>query len=210
MPWGPSGPGGEAGWRESRAKVYTTDDAERQQLLGQSGRDDGVVFYVPKTASAATQTLYRSANVTPIQDWMQHNQYYFLNADMTKHTSDGTPPAPAFEVLRDAADGTQPLMAVFYQPNQPHTELAVGKARFARAANQGPSPLWHLEWSGVTAPTTLVVEALAGGCPYQGFLSPEHLDAPPHQTFSRSTNCARNPRAESAHQRTIRRWRGPG
>jgi hypothetical protein len=96
---------------------------------------------------------------------------------------DTTPPAPAFQVLTAAADGTKPLMAVFYEPLDNHVELAVGNERFQRASHQGPGPLWHLEWSGISEPTTLVVEALASGCPFQGFLSPTHLDAPPHQTF---------------------------
>jgi hypothetical protein len=60
-------------------------------------------------------------------------------------------------------------------------ELAVGNERFKRAANQGPGPLWHVEWSGITAPTTMVVEALSSGCPFQGFLSPQSVNTPPHQ-----------------------------
>jgi hypothetical protein len=175
--------GGEAGWRESRPKIYTTDSSVRQTLLGQGGRDDGVVFYVPSTASSATQAIYHSETVAPVQNWTQYTEYYFASADVPSHAKDTTPPALAFPVLAAAAAGTQPLMAVMYQPTQQHVELAVGNARYARAANQGVGPLWHLEWSGLTKTTTLVVEALASGCPYQGFLSPEHLDAPPHQVF---------------------------
>src|SRR5262249_25573037 len=37
--------------------------------------------------------------------------------------------------------------------------------------------------AGLTGPTTLVVEALDSGCPFQGFLAGEHLQAKPHQTF---------------------------
>jgi len=173
----------EVGWRESRPKIYTTDASVRQSLLAAGGRDDGIVFYVPSTASATTQTLYHSETAVPVQNWTQYSEYYFTSADMASHTTDTTPPAPAFQVLTAAAEGTQPLMALFYQPAQQHTELAVGQERFNRAANQGPGPLWHLEWAGITQPTTLVVEALASGCPYQGFLSPEHIAAPPHQTF---------------------------
>jgi hypothetical protein len=110
-------------------------------------------------------------------------QYYFGDADKATHAGDTTPTAPAFQVLTAPATGTQPLKAVFYQPFDNHVELTVGNERFKRAAYQGPQPLWHLEWSGITQPTTLVVEALASGCPFQGFLSPQHLDAPPHQTF---------------------------
>ncbi len=175
----------ELGWRESRLKVYTTDAQERQTLLAARWRDDGIAFYVPASASASTTTVYRSQTAAPQagKTYTQYVQSYFLAADMAAHAMDTTPPAPAFQVLTAAADGTQPLMAVFYAPLDNHVELAVGKERYKRAANQGPGPLWHLEWSGLAKPTTLVVEALASGCPFQGFLSPTHLDAPPHQTF---------------------------
>jgi hypothetical protein len=173
----------EEGWRESRPKIYTTDASLRQSLLGMGGRDDGIVFYVPSSASSATQTLYHSETAIPVagQNWTQYTEYYFTAADLASHASDSTPPAPAFQVLSAPAGGATPLMAILYQPGQNHVELAVGNERFKRAANQGPGPLWHLEWSGITAPTTLVVEALASGCPFQASLSPQPVDAPPHQ-----------------------------
>jgi hypothetical protein len=175
----------EVGWRESRPKVYTTDASLRQTLLTQGGRDDGIVFYVPATASSATQTIYHSETATVVagQGWTQYTEYYFASADMASHAQDTTPPAPAFQVLSAPGSGTKPLMNVLYNAGQNHVELSPGTERFKRAANQGPGPLWHLEWSGIAAPTTLVVEALASGCPYQGFLSPQSLNAPPHQTF---------------------------
>jgi hypothetical protein len=170
----------ENGWRETRPKIYTTSSATRQTLLSKGGRDDGIVFYVPATSSSSTTTVYHSENNFN----STYAEYYFTSADMAAHASDNvTPPTAAFPILTAAADGTKPLMAVLYQPSQFHTELAVGKERFKRAASQGPGPLWHLEWSGVTKPTTLVVEALASGCPFQGFLSPQALSAPPHQTL---------------------------
>ncbi len=172
----------EVGWRETRPKIYTTDTSLRASLLGSGGRDDGIVFYAPASPSAATTTIYHSETVQLVgQGYTTYTEYYFTAADMASHSSDQTPPAPAFQVLTAAATGTQPLMAVFYMPGENHTELAVGNERFKRAANQGPGPLWHLEWAGMTAPTTLVVEALATGCPFQGFLSPQSLNAPPHQ-----------------------------
>jgi hypothetical protein len=175
----------ELGWSESRLKIYTTDATERQTLIASRWRDDGVVFYVPSAASDATATIYRSQTAEPQagKSYTQHVQYYFGDADLATHAKDTTPPAPAFQVLKAAAAGTAPLMAVMYQPLDNHIELAVGNERFKRAANQGPGPLWHLEWSGLTKPTVLVVEALASGCPFQGFLSATHLEAPPHQTF---------------------------
>jgi hypothetical protein len=41
----------------------------------------------------------------------------------------------------------------------------VGTERYKRALNQGDGPPWHLEWAGLTQPTTLVVEALASDPP---------------------------------------------
>jgi hypothetical protein len=170
----------ELGWRESRFKRYTTDSAERQMLLGQGWRDDGVVFYVPAAAGSSTQVVYSSQTAATWagQSWPHYTQYYFGAADVSTHMSDTTPPAPAFSVLAAPASGTQPLSAVLYQvDDQAHTELAVGKERFQRALYQGNGPLWHVEWSGITRPTTLVVEALASGCPFQGLLSPQHFSA---------------------------------
>jgi hypothetical protein len=177
----------ELGWRESRLKIYTTDASQRQTLLAQNWRDDGIVFYAPAQASAATQTVYASQmtvgwNCTQCNS-TQHRQYYFTAADLATHMGDTTAPAPAFQVLTAPADGTQPLMAVLYTSDQDHVELAVGKERFRRALYQGDGPLWHVEWAGITQPTVLVVEALKSGCPFSGFLSAQHLEAPPHQTF---------------------------
>ena len=176
----------EHGWRESRLKIYTTDAATRKALLGQGWRDDGVAFYVPQSAGAGTHTVYSSqtSEVVAGQGWTKYAQYYFGEPERDRHAKDAVAPSAAFQVLTSPARATQPLMAVQYESQQSHTELSVGRERFKRAAFEGPGPLWHLEWSGVTRPTTLVVEALASGCPFQGFLSPRHLHAPPHQTFS--------------------------
>src|SRR6185295_592796 len=39
------------------------------------------------------------------------------------------------------------------------------------------------EWSGLTEESTLVIEALDSGCPFQGLLAATSIDAPPHQPF---------------------------
>ena len=127
----------ELGWRESRLKIYTTDASERQTLLSQNWRDDGIVFYVPSAASASTQTVYASANAAR-SNCIQcnstfHTQSYFLAADMASHTMDTTPPAAAFQVLTSAAAGTVPLQVVTYKTDQVHDELAVGTERYKRA-----------------------------------------------------------------------------
>lgn len=165
----------EGGWRESRSKIYTTDSLTRDALLAEGWRDDGIVFYAVATASDATRTVYGSRT-------NDRRQFYFHDGELSARAGDQVAPAPAFEVLREPAPGTQPLMAVNYG-GAAHVELTVGKERFRRAAFQGNGPLWHLTWSGITEPVTLVIEALDGGCPYQGFLAADHLEAPPHQTF---------------------------
>jgi hypothetical protein len=174
----------EYGWRETRLKVYTTDETDRKTLIDQNWRDDGVVFYVP-SAGAGTAKIYASQ----VTNNNHYEQYYFGEGDVAAHAKDAVPPKVAFSVLTAEGADTQPLMAVTYKAAQTHTELLPGKERFQRAAYQGNSPMWHVEWSGITEPTILVVEALSSGCPFQGLFSATHLDASavsgenPHQAF---------------------------
>ncbi len=153
-----------ARWGESRAKKYVTSETERTMLLAQGWRDDGIVFYVP-AAGAGSRAVYTTTKVDNI--WV--TRYYYVDgAEATLRGKTET----AFQVLGAAAADTQPLMRVFYQNTcgRSHDELAVGKARFDRARIQGDEqPVYNLHWAGINAPTTLVVEALADGCPYQGF-----------------------------------------
>jgi len=167
----------EMGWKEMRVKVYTADANQRATLLGQGWRDDGIVFYVPSAASGSTVPVYGSqmTEVVAGQGWTKYHQYYYLDASKAAHAKDNTPPAVAFNVLTAAAAGAAPLMAVDYVGTMEHVELVAGGERFLRAAYQGNGPLWHLEWAGLTATTTLVVEALDAPCPFQGFLSPQPL-----------------------------------
>ena len=176
---------GEVGWLESRLKVYTTSPDDRQKMIGEGWRDDGIVFYVPAAAGSDTQTVFGSqtAEIVAGQGWTMRKQYYFIAAQASAHQGDTTPPAAAFEVRTTASEDTTPLMGVQYKAAQSHTELAVGAERFKRAAYQGNSPDFHVEWSGLTEPTTLVVEALAGGCAYPGFLAAQHVESKGHQTF---------------------------
>jgi hypothetical protein len=174
----------EEGWREARNKIYTTSSTLRTQLLGEGGRDDGIVFYVPSAASSSTATIYHSEFKMPVGGMMpNYSEYYLTSSQLSGRQNDTTPPAPAFQVFTSQVTGTVPLLASRMNPGNSHTELSVGNERFKRATWQGPGPLWHLEWSPITGPTTLVVEALAQGCPYQGFLTPTSVNAPPHQPF---------------------------
>ena len=154
-----------ARWGESRAKKYVTSESERTMLLAQGWRDDGIVFYVPSAAAAGTRPVYTNTKVDNI--WVTR-YYYTDGAEATLRGKGET----GFQVLTAAAADTQPLMRVFYQNTcgRSHDELTVGKGRFDRARAQGDQqPNFNLHWAGITGPTTLVVEALADGCPYQGF-----------------------------------------
>jgi hypothetical protein len=158
-----------ARWTESRVKKYVTDEAEYQDLLAQGWRDDGVQFYVPSTASAGTKQIYLDDGDA---------QFYFPEgpeADVHDQKE------PAFLVLKDQATGTVPLMRVYYDQAcaRGHDELVPGKTRFERAWKQGAYQPWlTLTWSPITEETTLVVEALDSGCPFQGHLSPKSIPNP--------------------------------
>jgi hypothetical protein len=158
-----------ARWGASRTKEYTTSDTERSQMLAAFARDDGIAFYVPSTANATTQQVYVDDQQTGTQ---YHTRYYFPDGpEASAHASK----RPAFLALASQAPGTQPLMRVFYSNScgWSHDELAVGQERFERIYHQGDQqPWWSLLWTGLTGPTTLVVEALDHGCPFQGLLSP--------------------------------------
>lgn len=102
----------EIGWRESRAKIYTTSTTTQATLLAQGGRDDGIVFYVPSSAGSSTATMYHSeeAAVVAVQGWTMYTEYYFTSGSLSDRQSDSTPPSPAFQVLTTQLAGSVPLM----------------------------------------------------------------------------------------------------
>jgi len=158
-----------ARWAASRVKKYTTSSEERAALLKDRARDDGIAFYVPAAANDTTTMVYveDTGTGTPFV-----TRFYFAEGAEAEVHADK---APAFPVLAKAGPDTAPLMRVFYanQCGWSHDELAVGKERFNRVYHQGDKlPAFSLLWSGITEKTTLVVEALDSGCPYQGYLSP--------------------------------------
>jgi len=176
---GESDPNGDstcyfARWEASRAKIYTTSESQRKELLAKFFRDDGIVFYVPEAASDKTAVIYFD-EVRPPPHFMDR-WYVPEGPEADVHPNK----VPAFNVLKSAAPGTQPLMRAFYgnQCGWSHDELAVGKERFNRIYHQGDKqPMFSLLWSGITKPTTLVVEALGAGCPFQGHVTPKAFPA---------------------------------
>jgi hypothetical protein len=159
-------------WKESRTKLYTTSDSERAKSLAAFARDDGIAFYVPAAASSTTTQVYlddQGAGTSSL------SRYYVAGGP----EGDAHPKKQAaFVVLKGATSGAVPLMRVFYQNNcgWSHDELVAGQERFNRAYEQGDQlPWWSLLWTGLTGPTTLVIEALDQGCPFQGHLSPQSI-----------------------------------
>ncbi len=152
-------------WTASRLKEYVTSPDERAALLARGFRDDGIAFYVPAAASPKTRTVYTGTDAKA--------RYYFVDGPEAAVRQAAS---PAFQALTDPAPGTAPLMRVYYLnlSGISHDELAAGNARFERARRQGDDlPLFELHWSGLTQPTTLVVEALNPGCPsLPGLLAP--------------------------------------
>jgi hypothetical protein len=154
-------------WQESRTKQYVTSESDRDDLLGRSSRDDGIAFYVPAEAGSGTQPIYTGI------DGNKNRYYYGDGPEAAKRDKAGT----AFNVFAEPGDDLVPLMRVFYQNacGHSHDELVAGKPRFDRARKQGDaSPQTVLHWSGFSGATTLVVEALADGCPNNlpGLLAP--------------------------------------
>ena len=171
-------------YQASREKKYTTSATEYATLVTSGWRDDGIVFYVPKTASAATKPVLANSN---LEDPLYGSRYYLNQGAELNSRSSSLGFATAFNVLATAAPGSRPLMRVFYQPagGRSHDELAVGQADFTRTRYQGlNNPVTTLHYSGITSTTTLVVEALDRGCPFQGNISSQSLAA---QTFSFGT-----------------------
>lgn len=168
-------------YQASREKKYTTSATEYAQLVASGWRDDGIVFYVPGQASAATKPVLSNANY---EDPNYGPRYYLNQGAELNSRSASLGFATAFNVLASAAPGSRPLKRVYYQPYgaHPHDELAVGEAEFTRLRYQGLNnavPVLH--YSGLTAATTLVVEALDKGCPFQGTISSQSAIA---ETFN--------------------------
>jgi len=158
-----------ARWNASRSKKYTTSMDERNQLLAAGARDDGIAFYVPDTASDQTNQIYFAEDQpgTPYQQ-----RWYFTDGP---EASARAGKQPAFLTAKMATGTAQALLRVFYLNicGWSHDELAVGKERFNRVYHQWDKlPEWSVLWTGITQPTTLVVEALDSACPYQGFFAP--------------------------------------
>ena len=164
-------------FNESRVKKYTTDASERATLIGQGWRDFGIAFYAVASGAGTVQVdMAQNAAISS-------DRLYFLDTSAEKAARSSFTVSSAFNIMTAQAVGSVPLMRVFLQNEcaKNHDELAAGQARFAKAEHQGPQPVTSLLWTGLTGPTTLAIEALSTGCPYQGLMSSTAI---PAQTLS--------------------------
>lgn len=164
-------------YQASRDKKYTSSYSEYTTLVASGWRDDGIAFYVPAQASAATKPVLSNTTV----DESIFDPRFYLNegAELTQRRA-GKSFSTAFQVLANPAAGARPLKRVHYQPfgGRSRDELAVGEAGFKRIRYQGLSnPATTVYYSGITAATTLVVEALDKGCPFQGIVASQSQPA---------------------------------
>lgn len=158
-------------WTASRAKQYVTTEAARDALLKQGFRDDGIAFYAPATASGATKQVFTSSSSTA-------RLYFASSAEQSARSGE----TPAFLALAAQTAEAVPLMRAFYRKGcgarYSHDELVAGRPRFEVITKQGDRlPLSNLHWAGLKEATTLVIEALDAGCPYQGFIAPKSVGA---------------------------------
>ena len=155
-------------WRASRVKKYTISETERTTLLTAGWRDDGVAFYAPTAGAVQIRTAVN-----------RDGRFYYADGpEAAAHTGDA--PEAAFTVHGAKMPETEPLMRAYYANTcaTSHDELAVGQTYFNRIRYQGADqPITELLWSGITEPTTLVVEALDSGCPYPGRLAAQPIAA---------------------------------
>jgi hypothetical protein len=163
-------------WEAARDKTYVADAAEVTRLVGAGWVDYGIAFYTVASDASDAQPLYSSINP-------DSKAHYYYNSTGEVGMRKPKPADAAFSVLAHAGTDTQPLMRVFYTNDSGaagdkfgHDELAAGKPYFDRARQQGFNlPVFEVEWSGMTAKTKLVIEALDGVCPFQGLLTNKSL-----------------------------------
>lgn len=146
----------------TRAARYTTDDAQRQAWLDAGWRDDGIVFHAPAVGD-------RPVHFRDDQGFDGAWRHYASDAEVAARGEGEI----EIEVLDEAVDDAVPLRRFSISPcgGISHDVLSAGQSQFAKDFESGEQPLWRLDWPSLSPDTILVVEALDGGCPFQGHLS---------------------------------------
>jgi len=150
--------------KEYNGADYVTDPAARDALLARGWRDDGIAFYVP--TAGATRMVHR-------RQYSDARAVVFYadgpEADARAGHGDRSIDAgPRFAILAEPAPGAVPLYRVFYGWANDHDTLAAGDANREIVLHQGNTAVAAVAWPGLTGDTTLVIEALDGGCPFPG------------------------------------------
>jgi len=153
-------------YQASRVKRYVISEADRDSMLADGYRDEGIAFYVPADQED-TIGVFTTTD--------QLGRFYYTDGPEADVRGEGT---EDFYVMDSEADGSVPLMRVHYDVTcgANHDELVPGMGNFERIRSQGDdNALPHVHWSGLEDDTILVVEALATGCPDRvpGVMAPE-------------------------------------
>jgi hypothetical protein len=159
-------------WNESQGKQYVTTTTARDALLLQGWKDFGIAFYVPSDTTG-TVPVYTAVFPGKFGGRMHFSSAAELNARAS------LVPTVIFNALAAQASGTVPLMHLFYSSlcGSGHDELLAGNAKYVHARFQGNTPVTTLQWSGLSGPGTVAIEALDSGCPFQGHISPVSMPA---------------------------------
>lgn len=180
----PNGGGGfmNADWvapiyGEANLSDYVVGTDARDQLVAKGFRDDGIQFYV---STDGTRPVYRKL-YTGL--WNGNVSVFYVDGAEADARKNDDPKSVAdqgtrFNVLDNQAPGSVALHRVLYSGNNSFDVLAAGDARLQKVLEQGNVPIPSVTWPGLTAPTTLVVEALDQGCPFPGgYVASAHADA---------------------------------
>jgi hypothetical protein len=164
---------------EYSAADYVVGTAERDRLIAAGFRDDGIAFYVP---DAGTKPVYRKQYA---DDWAPGPTVFFTdgeeaNARADDNAADVEDYGERFRILATQEAGSVALNRVLYSYGNTFDVLAAGDENFQRVLHQGNRPIRALAWPGLTARTTLVIEALDAGCPFPGgYVGLVHADGDP-------------------------------
>ncbi len=155
--------------KEYNGADYVVGTEARDALIAQGWRDDGIAFYIP---AAGTRPVYRKMIETAV--------LFYTDGPEAQVRAGGE---ERFRIHANEQPGSVPLRRVFYGWADDHDTLAAGEANFQNVLHQGNRPVTSVTWPGLTGDTTLVIEALDGGCPFAG----AHIGGSPAPESTRFT-----------------------
>lgn len=160
---------GVAPYSEFNSADYVLGTTARDALVARGMRDDGIAFYAP---NAGARVVYRTRFASdPGNPNARMTVFYVDGPEALARAAIASPEdsGERFRVLAEPATGAVPLRRIThanYQGEEWFDHLAAGQEHFERLFNQGNRPVLSLTWPGLTARTTLVIEALDVGCPF--------------------------------------------